>query len=419
MIKIITFLGDRGPLETTYFFNGKLYTGGVFAEALHKFCLYDTMLVCVTEEAKENTWPHLEKLNDSRIKPIDIPIGRNNEEMWETFKIITEHINEKDTVIFDITHGLRSLPFLSFLFAAYLKTAKNVTIDAIYYGALDLRDRATKGPAPVIDLSEFISMIDWITATDQFLQTGDARKLAGLLNPTHQSSNVTKKAANTLSDISLATLLCQPFELSKTAKNLEKSLLKAQNDLENSVPPFEMLRQKITNTFNDFVSDPESDIKKSLKSQFKLIKWYQENNRIREAITLSREWLITMVSYRLSVPFTLNVRKRELITKAISGIEMVDRGALLPEELNEYGRIIFDSWNKQDKKNIIQLWNVLQPVRNTLDHAGHQEGAMSLKTIVKKAEDNITPLLDDLAKSWDIALSSSENNVNPKHDRTS
>ena len=56
MIKIITFLGDRGAMETKYKFQDKVYTGGIFAEALHQFCEYDQMLVCVTEKAKANTW---------------------------------------------------------------------------------------------------------------------------------------------------------------------------------------------------------------------------------------------------------------------------------------------------------------------------------------------------------------------------
>ena len=91
-INIITFLGDRGALQTTYTHNGNEYVGGVFAEALRQFCEYDTMLVCVTERAKENTWPVLEALGDSRIKPIDIPTGRSTEEMWQTFKIIAEQV---------------------------------------------------------------------------------------------------------------------------------------------------------------------------------------------------------------------------------------------------------------------------------------------------------------------------------------
>ena len=397
MIKIITFLGDRGAFETSYQFENRVYTGDVFAEALHQFCEYDEMLVCVTEKAKEKTWPVLQKLESDKIKSIDIPTGRTTDEMWETFRIITENVDENDRVIFDITHGLRSLPFLSFLFSAYLKSAKNVTIDAIYYGALELGDRNNNVPAPVINLSEFISMIDWITATNQFIQTGDARELSTLLP---SNDNATKKAAKTLLDVSLATLLCQPIELSKQAKKLEPELIKAQKKLKDTVPPFELLSKKITTTFNNFTGDfSEKDYKDGLKSQFKLIEWYLDNNRLMEGMSLGREWLINAVTYRLGLSFTLKEKEREEIAKAISGIEMVSCNRLAVEELNEYGSTIYKTWT--EKKLLAQFWNVLQPIRNTLDHAGHQQSALSIKTILSNT-DKLRQLLHELVEYWDL-----------------
>ena len=101
------------------------------------------------------------------------------------------------------------------------------------------------------------------------------------------------------------------------------------------------------------------------------------------------------------MPFTLKISIREkLIARAISGVEMVSRDDLTVEELNEYGRIIHDTWTEKD--NLIQLWNALQPVRNGLDHAGHQDGAMSVSKIVKTANDKIKPLLFNLAKVWNL-----------------
>jgi len=399
MRRIITFLGIQAK-KTTYSFEGNNYDGEVFAEALHQFCNYESMLVCVTNEAKKKNFPILEKLEDSRIQAVDIPNGETTEQMWETFKIITEKVNQNDYVIFDITHGLRSLPFLVFLFAAYLKAAKNVTIEAIYYGAWEL-GFSNNGIAPVIDLSEFVSMIDWLTATDQFVQTGDAQRLAKLLNPDGRASNITKKAATTLSEVSLATLLCQPLQLTSKAQNLESDLLKAQEQLQLTAPPFEMLRQRITDTFSNFIGDFQQDTKKALEAQFRLIMWYHGNNRLIEAMSLAREWLINAVNYRLGLPFTLKMSNREhLISRAISGLEKFSRNDLPLEDLNEYGRIIHDSWAEKD--DLIQLWNALQPVRNGLDHAGHQDGAMSISKIVKTSNEKIKPLLYNLAKIWEL-----------------
>lgn len=407
MRTIITFLNDKGLKEGTFYsWNGVLYEGGVFSLALRQFVEHDRMLVCNTPEAAKNTYPALQALNDSRITPVDIPKGENTNEMWEIFNTITSHVNTDETVIFDITHGLRSLPFLVFLFAAYLKFSKNVTIEAIYYGAFELGK-----PAPIIDLSEFVGMLDWITATDQFVQTGDAQRLANLLNPVGKAGNATKKAAKTLSDVSLATFLCQPLHLANVAKNLEADLAKAQEELLRNVAPFEMLRQRITETFSGFVGDFEANPQLALQSQLRLVRWYSSNSRLIEAMTLAREWLINAVAYRLNIPFSLKIKTREnLIARAISGIEMVSRHALEVEELNEYGRIIYDSWSEKDK--LVKLWNVLQPVRNALDHAGHQEGAMSIANIIKKVNNDVIPLLIELASLWELADEEIPNNLN-------
>jgi hypothetical protein len=61
MRKIITFLG-RYPKDTQYEFNGQVYSGRVFAEALRQFVTYDEMLVFATEEARADAWPVLVEL---------------------------------------------------------------------------------------------------------------------------------------------------------------------------------------------------------------------------------------------------------------------------------------------------------------------------------------------------------------------
>ena len=94
------------------------------------FCDYERMLVCVTAEAEKMGWDALQVAlgHSPKATKVNIPTGENTDEIWEIFNIISSLIHEGESVTFDITHGLRSLPFLVFLFAAYLKTAKHVRI---------------------------------------------------------------------------------------------------------------------------------------------------------------------------------------------------------------------------------------------------------------------------------------------------
>lgn len=157
--KIIAFLGTASR-ETRYIYQDKVYVGRVFPEALRKFVDFDEMLIFVTQAARKATWPILEELNDDRIYPVDIPSGKNTDEMWEIFSEILSRVHSNDTVIFDITHGLRLTPFLVFLYAAFLKSAREVTIESLLYGAYELGDPEQGIPAPVIDLPEFIELLD-------------------------------------------------------------------------------------------------------------------------------------------------------------------------------------------------------------------------------------------------------------------
>ncbi len=399
-IKIITFLGAApATFTTTYAFkdrNGQEteYDGKVFPEALRQFCHYDSMLVCLTEKAKAVNWPVLEALNDPKIQAVDIPTGNNTAEMWQIFTIITGHIETADRVIFDITHGLRSLPFLVFLFAAYLKTAKQVKIEAIYYGAFDLKSE-NNGIAPVIDLSEFVSMIDWIAASNQFVETGDARQLSQLLNPNSDKSGANQKAAETLFNVSLATLLCRPLELGIRAEALAKDLLEAEQQQPNQVVPFELLRQQVNQTFSSFIGNLDNDAKAALQAQFRLIKWYHNNNRIIEAMTLAREWLLSAVNYKLEESVDIDDQDtRENIGKALWKISENTP----PRDLTDYGKTIH-KW--PEKKQLIAVWNKVRTLRNTLDHAGYKRHAQNPSKIVQNANQAINSL-SELAQSWDL-----------------
>lgn len=402
MRTIITFLNDKGPKEgTVYRWQDKDYEGGVFSLALRQFVEHDRMLVCNTTEAIAKTWPALVALNDPRIEPVTIPKGANTAELWEMFRVIAEKVNENETVYFDITHGLRSLPFLVFLFAAYLKSAKRVKIAGIYYGALEL-DK----PAPVIDLSEFVGMLDWLTATDQFIQTGDARRLAQMLG-SDPSRKAALQASQKLSQVSLAAFLCQPFTLMREAQTLGAALEKAQPELAEQTLPFDVMREQITETFGAFGADQERNPQDALRAQFRLTEWYFQNNQLIQAITLAREWLLDAITLRLGQPIDLGRGAREAIERAVTGVEKIgapiageDRkfGA---DDLTELGKVIYNSWDDRDE--VVKVWRALVFVRNKLDHAQHQKEIVPLETLTGKAQTEVIPRLHALASKWGLA----------------
>ena len=76
---------------------------------------------------------------DCSFENIMIPEGQSTDEIWEIFRIVYEKLQEKDELIFDITHGFRSLPMLNMVLINYAKLLKNITVKGIYYGAFDAK----------------------------------------------------------------------------------------------------------------------------------------------------------------------------------------------------------------------------------------------------------------------------------------
>lgn len=107
-----------------------------------------------------------------------IPYGDDLAEQIEILQIMAAAIQAGDTVSLDLTHGLRHLPMLGLLSAMYLQTARNVTINGIYYGALD---RTKNGLTPVMQLEGLLSIADWLNALDGFNKTGNLAPFSELL----------------------------------------------------------------------------------------------------------------------------------------------------------------------------------------------------------------------------------------------
>ncbi|MDP2901540.1 MAG: TIGR02221 family CRISPR-associated protein [Methylovulum sp.] len=122
-----------------------------------------------------------------------IPYGDNLAEQVEILQIMASAIQAGDTVSLDLTHGLRHLPMLGLLSAMYLKTARNVTINGIYYGALD---RTKDGLTPVMQLDGLLNIADWLNALDGFNKTGNLAPFSDLL----QRDGMAAETANCLAD---------------------------------------------------------------------------------------------------------------------------------------------------------------------------------------------------------------------------
>lgn len=81
-------------------------------------------------------------------------------------------------VVLDVTHAFRHLPMLALVAARYLAKLRSVTVEDIYYGALEMTvDELT----PVLRLGGLLRMLDWVDALSAYEHGGDYGVFAPLL----------------------------------------------------------------------------------------------------------------------------------------------------------------------------------------------------------------------------------------------
>lgn len=402
--KLLSFLGRGKYEEVAYYLGEREHLSRYAPAALCRLLepAPDELVVFATQEAEDMHGAGLQEAVGDCIplRLVRIPAGANEAEMWDIFRIITEQVGEGDALYFDITHSFRSLPFLSFLALAYLRTAKGTRIAGVYYGAYDARHDSR---VPVFDLTPFVELLDWTTAADRFIRFGDGRDLAELANREKtewaKAGGVDKKElsawdglAGRLNDISLALRLIRPHEAMQAAHKLQEHLRRHFANLEArrvQIAPLTVLLEKVGTVFAPLALDRprQADRREDLSRQKALIRWYLDHQQYVQALALAREWLVSWTIARMEHP-------DEMYTK--------ERRQKMEEVLNQAGRRLRDKEAGQTPgpeevpipEHVAKLWASITNLRNDLLHAGMRKHRVLAKDVV----DNITSFVDEIER---------------------
>lgn len=409
-MKAITFLGATKAWETTYVMpDGREHTAPFFGAALARFYPGLSMKVFVTEKAREMHWDHFQRLTEdfvAEMDPVDIPDGADEAQMWTLFQSVVDAVDDREEVIFDITHGFRSLPFLSFLAAAYLRTVKHIELEAVLYGNFEARDQTvTPQRAPVIDLTEFVSLLDWMTAADRFIRFGDAQDLARQLEgskPDHHTaskevmSDWTRnvgRIAGTLAQLSQSLRMLRPRDAMIGSALLRARLLDAAGSAAVHPRPFQVLSRQISDAYSPLALDEQqivNDPAAELAVERELLHWYLERSQLVQAAAVGREWIVTWVMLHLNYTDILDQDTRRGVEDLLgSAIQERKRSGVLPSQTKSVLTPIpaIDS--------AIDLYGQLVNTRNDIMHAGKRKGAMPVKTLDQKVRE-LCRRVDDL-----------------------
>ncbi len=407
-MKLIAFLGNKPYAETTYVWNEKRKLTRFSVCACVDFLKPEEIAVFLTKEARENTFPQFKAELSSfsgGIKDIDIPLGATQDELWEIFNTLNDAVGESDEVAMDVTNGQRSLPMLALLTAAFMKTARDVSVSHLLYGAFDVGG-AGQGVTPMFDLSEMLGLLDWSVAADRFIRSGDSRDMGRLLKDFSteikregmyaetaiRRASPLEDAAHSLNRATDALFLLRPYSAMREIDILKKNFLRIFDSglSENQMSPLYRLLKKIDQSYSELGNAmPEKEdaavAAETLDQERQLIFWYYEHGHLMQSISLAREWLISWVMYRDG---KLNLLNRKL------------REDYYEKQINEFAHNE-KRWQGTDfigafmnGKTFHDLWHEVTGIRNDIAHAGKNYLPKEADALIRRIERQLQVIRD-------------------------
>ncbi len=289
---------------------------------------HDRIVIFCTPEAETKNWKDREEPGDNsanfdrglrsrlqnitpevRVEMVQIPEGKNEDEIMEIFSTVTSKIHPEDDVILDITHSYRSLPLLNTVVINYAKALKNIRITGIYYGAFEVlgtageveKMPAEKRNAPIFDLTPYDRLLDWSLAVNEFVEYGMADRIGKLVGedvpPVLKEKQGKDRTAKALK--ALARTLCEYtrnirgarcFRIEEmTSLKHDIDLLKGQTLIEPLNPLLDLVAHK-TRGFD--VAAPE-------EKGFEAARWCIEHELLPQAYVILLETTLTAVCREL------------------------------------------------------------------------------------------------------------------------
>lgn len=119
--------------------------------------------------------------------------------------------------------------------------------------------------------------------------------------------------------------------------------------------------------------------RENLHRQLRLIRHYLKKGLVVQAVTLAREWIVSLLVFWRGEGDWLDRPAREEVEKAFGAAATRSRG----------GTVSLPEWfaSLPGGEKIVQLWNGLAELRNALAHCAMSRGAPSVQTILAKTQD--------------------------------
>lgn len=394
--KFISFLGTgnyqpcKYKLSDSFTSDDVIYVQEALVKALcTDYTESDAICIFVTKEARAK---HLDKLLSKlnsldlkcKIDPIDINDSKNEADIWTLFKTLYDAIGTKDSVVFDLTHSFRYLPMLFFSILNYAQYLKQINVDGIYYGAYEARTE--DNIAPIFDMSDAYTVLQWANAADSFVNYGIADKLYKQIKKQDMEFSDSGKLSDSI--LKLANNMNYArgqriYEGKMFSHCLEKiNTYKYSADIKLNpilLPVLDSVEKKMEN----FKSN-------SALNFIPAVQWYIDHDMPAEAISMLKEgictYLITDTNGDFKNPSLRLALGNRLAYKGKNPFNYEKQG-----QWRDLVESIMSTDLAKKLKPVIESFNTF---RNDIDHSGFVEQARSPENLRKEIIDAFKSLVE-------------------------
>lgn len=353
------------------------------------FHLYnpDGMIICLSDPFAAGVAAELEGRNIP-VQKLWIPFGTDESQLWEIFSIICGAVRKREEILFDITTGCHSLPFMTFLAASYLRSVRHVTITGVIYAP----DTGDDGFCRFVDLKPMMGILDWISGVKAVTRYIDAEPLYSLLNnfqgDIHRSGEYQDPPvrltswASLLRKFSDAVRLSRPIDALYAASGAIQDIEKINEELLRFAPSLVPVLAA-TRDLSHLAAEPDmaKNMGEYVKKQIILIGFQLEKGLFIQAVTLGREVLITLLMVWMKIDSDWkDADIRHEVSRTLTG------GSLAMQKKPFDKTCYSDELARHpDWKEMILIWTRISDLRNNLAHCGMNQRDDSIRSIRKRA----------------------------------
>jgi CRISPR-associated DxTHG motif protein len=174
---------------TVYELNGKKSSNTSFVQLAELEILgastFDAIFIAATEKSRDTHFKNLEsqaRALGASLTPIVLDEDLRSEGQWAWFESILSCIEPGDRLTIDLTHGYRSIPIVFSAAVNFLEKARNISLEAVYYGVYEKIKEM--GYAPIMDMKDFYLINEWADGVSRLIEDADARKLGAVAERT-------------------------------------------------------------------------------------------------------------------------------------------------------------------------------------------------------------------------------------------